>query len=685
MGSPGCGKTTVGRILGQRLGLPVIDVDNDHLERQWGGSVANKLAEWGDDRFVEEEGKALQSLVASGSVISLTGSNPLHKEAMRHIKQNGILVFLNVANNDILQRLNEMKVNRIVQQSSGITMASLLAQRQKHYELDYDLRVLCPTGSTPEDITDKIVDGITRLDNHSGYCSTRGGAPNVSFNEAILQGLAPDGGLYVPVDDLPSFSLGELELLCDMTYPERALRILERLLHPLDVHPSELYRMVQQAYSAQNFASESVFPLVQLGQDSNQFVVEMFHGPTASFKDGPLQLLPLLFQHAIEQSGSDKKYLILVATSGDTGSAVLSGFGRNTGLNNTKVVVFYPDNGVSSIQRAQMLSATGQNAYVYGIKGDFDYCQTTIKEIFNNIELTSSWREKYSIELSAANSINWGRLVSQIACHISSYAEMVKHGHITMGRKVDVCIPTGNFGNVLSACYAKKMGVPFNKFICASNKNKVLTDFIHTGIYDISNRHLCQTTSPAIDILKSSNLERYLYDVTNRNTSQVKEWFETLDTSEEFSVPKEVLDAIQEDFVADYAEEDESTWAMKDTYFEQNYLLDPHTAVAKVVADRYQGQRNTPLVICGTAHYAKFPEALQGAIDTHNRERPADDVASQFSTLEQMGSHPAMHERLKNDVVKVDQMTCDVIEADQKMIVQTVEKIAQKWSSGFEQ
>jgi shikimate kinase len=262
-----------------------------------------QLSTWGDDKFVEEEGKALQQLKATKSIVSLTGSNPIHKEAMKHIREKSIVVYLNVPNQDILQRLENMKVNRIVGQSTQ-PMDVILEKRQQYYENDYDVRVVCPPGASPEDVANKVVQALNRLDNPTTFASTRGGDKITSFNETLLRGLASDGGLYVPTTELPVFDEGELELLTDMCYKDRALRVMEKLVHPEDIHPKELSIMVDRAYGSGKFVDDVVFPMVQIGTGTNQYMMEMFHGPTASFKDGSLQILPLLFQNAIDKTGS---------------------------------------------------------------------------------------------------------------------------------------------------------------------------------------------------------------------------------------------------------------------------------------------------------------------------------------------------------------------------------------------
>lgn len=416
MGPPGAGKTTVGRIVAHRLGLPAVDVDDDVLEPMWRMPVAAKLAAVGGQRFLEEEGQALCSFSAAGCVVSLTGSNPLHTAAMRHVRESGLVVYLDVDSEDIMQRLAAMKVNRIVGQEAGVSMRDILHYRKRFYEKWLDIRVLCGRGDSVEEVVEKVLKAVGRYQNHAAetYVSTRRDKESSSgetyFSDVVVEGLATDGGLYVPKNGFPEINVREWLRLTRMSYPERASVLLEKCIHPLDVSALDLRRMAFEAYGS-NFASEAVAPVKHLIH--NQYVQELFHGPTASFKDFALQLMPQIFAHCLPPMCN---YLILVATSGDTGSAVLSGFGRLRGADRrrTGVLVFFPEGGVSEIQKLQMTSHGEGNARAVGVQSDFDFCQRTIKRMFGESGLTGHLAVEYSTVLSTANSINWARLLPQV-------------------------------------------------------------------------------------------------------------------------------------------------------------------------------------------------------------------------------------------------------------------------------
>lgn len=417
MGPPGAGKTTVGRIVAHELGLPVVDVDDDVLEKTWKMPVAAKLASVGGERFLEEEGEVLCNFSASGCVVSLTGSNPLHTEAMEHVRQNGVLIYLDVDSEDIIRRLARMKVNRIVGQEAGISMRDILRHRKRFYEKWLDMRVLCGRGDTVEDVAEKVLKAVERFHGRAAetFVSTRSDHESSTekktyFTDAVVEGLATDGGLYVPRNGLPKLDTGEWLRLADMSYPEQALVILEKCVHPLDVSALDLRRMVFKAYGS-NFSSAAVAPVKHLIH--NQYVQELFHGPTASFKDLALQLMPQLFAHCLPPMCN---YLVLVATSGDTGSAVLSGFSGLSGADRrrTGVLVFFPQEGVSEIQRLQMSGYKDGNARAVGVRSDFDFCQRSIKRMFGESGLTGHLAVEYGTVLSTANSINWARLLPQV-------------------------------------------------------------------------------------------------------------------------------------------------------------------------------------------------------------------------------------------------------------------------------
>ncbi|TKS87462.1 Threonine synthase-like 1 [Collichthys lucidus] len=676
MGLPGAGKTTVGRIVAHRLGLPAVDVDDDVLETAWKMPVAAKLVEVGGERFLEEEGQALCNFSSTGCVVSLTGSNPLHDAAMQHVKESGLVVYLDVDGEDIIRRLARMKVNRIVGQEAGVSMRDILRYRKRFYEKWLDVRVLCGTGDTVEEVAEKVVKAVERYQSHAAetYVSTRSegaGSSNQKtyFSDVVVEGLATDGGLYVPKNSFPHLDAREWLRLVDMSYPERALVLLEKCVHPLDVPALDLRTMIFKAYGS-NFSSEAVAPVKHLIH--NQYVLELFHGPTASFKDLALQLMPQLFAHCLPPMCN---YLVLVATSGDTGSAVLSGFSRLGGADGhrTGVLVFFPEEGVSEIQKLQMTSCGESNARAVSVLSDFDFCQRSIKRMFGESGLAGYLAVEYGTVLSTANSINWARLLPQVVYHSSAYLDLCRDGVIKFGEPVDVCIPTGNFGNAMSAVYAKQMGIPIRKVICASNHNRVVADFITTGEYDLRGRPLMLSSSPAIDILKSSNLERFVHHVSGGDGRLVKELFTRLDTQQHFQVPEHLLSRIQEEALAGWCSEDDCLAAIRSVHVQTGYVMDTHTAVAKVVADRLQ-DGSCPVVLCSTAHYGKFAPAVFKALQIPNIP---EDPVEQLKKLEAKASGPETHRDMMKCLQERGSKAHRVCEAEYSVLVEEVESMIQ--------
>lgn len=676
MGPPGAGKTTVGRILGQKLGCCVIDVDDDILEKTWNMSVSEKLRDVGSEQFLEEEGKAVLGLSACGSVIALTGSNPMHDASMWHLKKNGIVVYLDVPLLDIIGRLKQMKVDRIVGQSSGAPMKDLLQLRRQYYKKWYDARVFCESGASPEEVADKVLRAVQRYQDVDSetFISTRHVGPRDGerkvpakfFSEAVVEGLASDGGLFVPEKGLPAVSCGEWKSLVGSSYVERAQILLERCIHPADIPAARLGEMIEAAYG-ENFACSKIAPVRHLS--GNQFVLELFHGPTGSFKDLSLQLMPHLFAHCIPPSCN---YMILVATSGDTGSAVLNGFSRLSKNDQQRigVVTFFPENGVSDFQKAQIVGSQRENGWAAGVQADFDFCQTAIKSMFNDSDFTGFLTVEYGTTLSSANSINWGRLLPQVVYHASAYLDLVSQGFITFGSPVDVCIPTGNFGNMLAAVYAKMMGLPIRKFICASNQNHVLTDFIKTGHYDLRERKLAPTFSPSIDILKSSNLERHLHLMANKDGPLMAKLFRQLENQHHFQIERMLVEKLQQDLVADWCSEAECLAAIGSTYDASGYILDPHTAVAKVVADRLQ-DKTCPVIISSTAHYSKFAPTVMQALKIQEINQTS---SSQLHLLGSYNALPPPHGALLARTKQQEKMDYQVCAADVDILKSHVEK-----------
>ncbi|MDF2569276.1 MAG: thrC 3 [Sporomusa sp.] len=438
------------------------------------------------------------------------------------------------------------------------------------------------------------------------YVSTRGTAEKLTAAQSIAQGIASDGGLFVP-ETIPTVDTEFLVSLIPLTYQERAAAIL-RLFLP-DYTADELTNCVAGAYSGDKFSSASIAPVVKVTEGT--FALELWHGPTSAFKDMALQLLPRLLSCALKKIGEQAEIVILVATSGDTGKAALEGF---KDVEQTRVMVFYPEDGVSQIQRLQMITQEGDNLKVMAVKGNFDDAQTGVKNIFSDKAYNSVIAE-HGFKLSSANSINWGRLVPQIVYYFSAYAELVRDKHITQGTRVNFVVPTGNFGNILAGYYAKLMGLPINKLICASNNNNVLTDFLTTGIYS-RKRQFYKTHSPSMDILISSNLERLLYHITGGNPAEVSQWMLELNTVGQYKISDEHLATIQEVFPAGWVDNEETTATIGQVFKEHGYALDPHTAVAWKVAEDYRRKSSdaTPAIIVSTASPFKFNETVLAAL-----------------------------------------------------------------------
>ncbi|XP_016849773.1 threonine synthase-like 1 isoform X2 [Anolis carolinensis] len=680
MGPPGAGKTTVGKIIGKKLDARFIDVDDDILETTWNMSVEEKLKEVGSEQFLEEEGKALLNLSASESVVSLSGSNPMNAVGMEHVKKSGIIVYLDVPSSHIKDRLQLMKVDRIVGQGPGTSMNDILEFRKQFYRKWHDVRVLCEDGITADAVADKVLHAVKRYqDSESeGFISTRSlqgstkSEQNNStkyFSDTVIEGLAPDGGLFVPEMGLPVFTPGEWQNLLGATYAERAQVILERCIHPADVPASQLWKMVETAYG-QNFTCPKIAPVRHL--TGNQFLLELFHGPTASFKDLALQLMPHLFAYCIPKSCN---YLILVATSGDTGSAVLDGFNRlkDTDKQRIAVITFFPQDGVSQIQKLQMIGCQEANTKAVGVKSDFDFCQSSIKKIFTNSPYTGYLMMEYGTTLSAANSINWARLLPQVVYHASAYLNLVEQGTISFGSPVDVCIPTGNFGNVLAAMYAKMMGIPIRKCICASNQNNVLTEFIQTGLYNLKGRRLMQSLSPAVDILKSSNLERHLHWIANGDGHLVTQLFSCLENQQYFQLQRNLLEKLQQDLMADWCSEEDCLAAIHSVFSTTGYIMDTHTAIAKVVADRLQ-DKTCPVIISSTAHYSKFaPAILQALRIGEIKQTPLN----QLHLLNSYNPLPPIHKGLLEALKKNETQNYEVCSADTDALTKHIEALIQ--------
>lgn len=436
------------------------------------------------------------------------------------------------------------------------------------------------------------------------YKSTRSNSEPVTASQAILKGLADDGGLFVP-ESIPSLTTS-LEELSKMSYQEVAYEVMK--LFFTDFTEEELKNCIAKAYD-EKFDTTEIAPLVKA---DGAYYLELFHGSTIAFKDMALSILPHLLTTSAKKNNVKNDIVILTATSGDTGKAALAGFADVEG---TKIIVFYPKNGVSPIQEKQMVTQKGANTYVVGIKGNFDDAQSGVKAMFNDKELAEKMAQK-GYQFSSANSINIGRLVPQVVYYVYSYVKLLANGELTEGEKINIVVPTGNFGNILAAFFAKNMGLPVNKLVCASNENKVLFDFFETGKYD-RNRDFILTSSPSMDILISSNLERLIYRITGNDAAACKQLMDALSSKGEYSITDDMKKQLA-DFVGGYASEENTKEAIKSLYDKTGYVIDTHTAVASYVCHKYKEDTKdeTKTLIASTASPYKFTRSVMNAIDS---------------------------------------------------------------------
>jgi len=474
------------------------------------------------------------------------------------------------------------------------------------------------------------------------YISTRGNYKKVDAAEAIRTGMVPSGGLFVP-ETIPEFKQKEISKLVHERYQEIAVTVLQKYLS--DYNRDELEEAVTAAYNKENFPVDEVVPLAKL--DDKTYLLELWHGPTAAFKDMALQLMPQLLTRAVRKIALDREIVILVATSGDTGKAALEGFKNLSGI---KIIVFYPAEGVSKIQERQMLTTTGDNTYVVAVNGNFDDCQATVKSVFADQEFNMFLNQK-SYQFSSANSINWGRLLPQIVYYFSAYANLMRNGAVKREEKFNIVVPTGNFGNILAAFYAYKMGLPVNKFVCASNENKVLTDFFNTGIYNIK-REFKKTISPSMDILISSNLERFLFEMNGRDAEKINKWYEELKVNGSFEIDSETHNKIKALFIGDYALEAEVCQEISNVYTDYNYLLDPHTAVAVNVYGKYYKKTatDTKTIIASTANPYKFSESVLKSIDSNENNCNEYEEIRRINQITGLEIHRAVKDLEKKEL-----------------------------------
>jgi threonine synthase len=484
------------------------------------------------------------------------------------------------------------------------------------------------------------------------YIGTHANHPFASASEAVLLGMVPRGGLFVP-EFIPAL---EPDTLVQSSYLETARRIMGAYF--TDFKPEILDNCLRRAYNAEAFHAPDIIDLRPLGR--RRFLLELWHGPTAAFKDIALQLMPHLTTTAKSLTGDKTHTLILVATSGDTGKAALEGYKNVAGIS---IVVFFPHGGVSEVQRLQMATAEGTNTKVFAVRGNFDDCQTGVKALFLDTILRE-YLAAQAIQLSTGNSINWGRLAPQIVYYVRAYALLAARGEIKPGEEVDLCVPTGNFGNILAGWYARAMGLPVRRLFCASNRNNILTDFFETGVYD-THREFHRTSSPSMDILISSNLERFLFEIAGRDAARIKPWFLDRFRSGRFQVDVETKRAMDELIVPGWADESRVFAEIKKVYEETGYIIDTHTAVASAVS-RDQGETDGPAtIIASTASPFKFAGDVLAAI-TGEAEPDEFKAIDRLSALSGEPAHRAvrgLRERpvLHDGVLTISQMREAVI------------------------
>lgn len=448
----------------------------------------------------------------------------------------------------------------------------------------------------------------------------------VSAAQAISQGISNDGGLFVPME-IPQYSTGDFKAMLSMDYKGRAKKIIGDYLS--DFTKEEVDDCVDNAYTVEKFGGENPAPIVSATLNGNEMnILELWHGPTSAFKDMALQILPYFLTKSLAKKYKGKEAVILVATSGDTGKAALEGF---KDVDGTRIIVFYPVDGVSPMQKCQMTTQDGKNVDVCAIKGNFDDAQTGVKRIFTTAEIIEKLQANDKL-FSSANSINWGRLLPQIVYYVSAYCDLVNNGTISFGDKVNVVVPTGNFGNILASYYAMLMGLPINKFICASNSNNVLTDFINTGVYD-KGRKFYTTISPSMDILVSSNLERLLYILSDGDDKKVKSYMTALKTEGKYTVDEDIMKKLSDKFFGGFCDEASTKKVIKEMYEQANYLSDTHTAVAIDVYAQYVEKTGdkTPVILASTASPYKFSKSVLGSIISES-----EICESEFDIVEQM-------------------------------------------------
>lgn len=485
------------------------------------------------------------------------------------------------------------------------------------------------------------------------YISTRDNHEPVSSAEAINFGMVPNGGLFVP----ESFPKVDALAAANETYHQTAFRVLRPLLD--DYSDRELTECIDSAYNEHTFDIPSVVKLADIS--GNRHILELWHGPTAAFKDVALQIMPHFLRIAKKKLGKTNHTVILVATSGDTGKAALEGFKDCEGIS---IVVFFPDGGVSPIQKLQMVTTGGDNTCVIGVRGNFDDCQTGVKNLFGDSDLREQLKKR-NMEFSSANSINWGRLSPQIVYYFRAYGELLSNSRIEPGSPVDFCVPTGNFGNILAGYYAKQMGVPIRRLICASNRNNILTDFFTTGKYD-RNREFYRTMSPSMDILISSNLERFLFEISGKDAVTVKTMYESLNKSGSFTIGGKIKELMDELILPCWIDEPQVLETIGSVYRKSGYTIDTHTAVAVAAAERMRDD-GVPIVIDSTASPYKFSRDVLKGIS-------GEEIENEFQSIDRLSevTNTAIHSAVSGldkkeirhrKVIDIEQMKQSVMDS----------------------
>ncbi len=483
------------------------------------------------------------------------------------------------------------------------------------------------------------------------YKSTRGAEENVTASAAVLKGLAADGGLFVP-QEIPALDR-RLEELSHMNYQETAYEVMKLFLS--DYTEEELKYCISHAYD-EKFDVPQIAPLAKA---DGAYYLELYHGATIAFKDMALSILPYLMTVAAKKNHAEHDIVILTATSGDTGKAALAGFAD---VPHTRIIVFYPKDGVSPIQKKQMITQKGDNVLVVGVNGNFDDCQTGVKKLFGDRALTEEMAEA-GFQFSSANSINIGRLVPQVVYYVYAYARLLENGEIKNGEKINVVVPTGNFGNILAAYYAKCMGLPIGKLICASNENKVLYDFLNTGVYD-RNRKFILTSSPSMDILISSNLERLIYKIAGEDAGKDRLLMDALGREGKYEITDEMKERL-DCFYGNFAGEEETAAGIWELYDRTGYVIDPHTAVARAVYEKYKAQTGdqTKTVIASTASPYKFTRSVMSAIDPSCAAMDDFALVDELSRLANVPVPKAIEE-IRNADIRHNTI-CEVSEMEQ--------------------